>query len=173
MWFKGTFSTFFCFIGVSSFFLGARCSKTERIYFLSVLFLEQSLQGDRSVWWVSSLREPCKKGYCFGDLLKPLKSSFTINISPCKLTRLLSPSRLVLGDQSDRGWLPPARPYELSTPPPPADVGLLAEGEDRETHLQPDPLCSQQEHPQPWRHRLLHSGTQVGHRPLQTMLNTG
>lgn len=65
------------------------------------------------------------------------------------------------GNKSYRGWVPVTCSRELPAVSAPAHAGLLAEGEDRETHLHPDPQRSQQDHEEPGQHRVLHPGTQV------------
>ena len=78
---------------------------------------------------------------------------------------IVTPSpQIPSGDQSHRGRLPAAGSGELPDAAAPADAGLLAEGAQRATQLQPDPQRHQQEHPHARRHRLLHTGTQVQHR---------
>ncbi len=67
----------------------------------------------------------------------------------------------ITGNKSYRGWVPVTCSRELPAISAPAHAGLLAEGEDRETHLHPDPQRSQQDHEEPRQHRVLHPGTQV------------
>ncbi|KAL0166448.1 hypothetical protein M9458_038292, partial [Cirrhinus mrigala] len=64
------------------------------------------------------------------------------------------------GNKGYRGWVPVTCSRELPAVSAPAHAGLLAEGEDGETHLHPDPQRSQQDYEEPGQHRVLHPGTQ-------------
>lgn len=76
----------------------------------------------------------------------------------------------LVGDQGHRGWFQAAGSCKLPSTSPSTDAGLLAEGEDREAQLQPDPLSPQQEHSLSRWHWFLHTGTQVmsgnGHKRM-------